>query len=73
MFIVTPIRDSSNQVIAALTLRIQVSGRISDIMQQGRIGASGESYLVNNQGEMISKSRFESEISSLKYLSLIHI
>ena len=69
MFIVTPIRDSSNQVIAALTLRIQASGRISDIMQQGRIGASGESYLVNNQGEMISKSRFESDISSLQYFS----
>ena len=69
MFIVTPIRNNENQVIAALTLRVQASGRISDIMQQGRIGASGESYLVNNQGEMISKSRFESEISSIKYFS----
>jgi ABC-type nitrate/sulfonate/bicarbonate transport system substrate-binding protein len=67
MFIVTPVIDHNHQVIAALTLRIQASGRISDIMQQGRIGASGESYLINNQGEMLSKSRFDSEISSLKY------
>ncbi len=69
MFIVTPIRDQNQQVIAALTLRIQASGRISEIMHQGRIGASGESYIVNNQGEMISKSRFDAEISTHKYFS----
>ena len=45
MFIATPIRDEKNQVIAALTLRIQASGRISDILQQGRIGASGGKLL----------------------------
>jgi PAS domain S-box-containing protein len=69
MFIVTPIMDQNQHVIAALTLRIQASGRISDIMQQGRIGASGESYLINNQGEMLSKSRFDSDISTLKYFN----
>lgn len=67
MFIVTPISDSNNNVIAALTLRVQASGHISDILQQGRIGASGESYLVNTKGEMLSKSRFEADISSIKY------
>ena len=67
MFIATPIVDKNNQVIAALTLRIQASGKISDIMQQGRIGASGESYLVNSVGEMLSKSRFEADILSLDY------
>ena len=51
MFIVTPIRASNNEVIAALALRIQASGQISDIMQQGRIGASGESYLVSDVGK----------------------
>jgi PAS domain S-box-containing protein len=69
MFIVTPVRDKSQQVIAVLTLRIQASGRISEIMQQGRIGASGESYLINKQGEMASKSRFDKRISTLKYFS----
>ncbi|WP_158089115.1 ABC transporter substrate-binding protein [Cognaticolwellia mytili] len=69
MFIVTPIRDRNQQVIAALTLRIRTSGKISEIMQQGRIGASGESYLINNQGEMLSKSRFDERISTLKFFS----
>jgi PAS domain S-box-containing protein len=69
MFIVTPIFNKSNQVIAALTLRIQTSGQISEIMQHGRIGTSGESYLVNKQGDMLSKSRFDAEISSLQYFS----
>ena len=67
MFIVTPIRASNNEVIAALALRIQASGQISDIMQQGRIGASGESYLVSDVGKMLSKSRFAADLSSLHY------
>jgi len=65
MFIVSPIMTADKQVISALALRIQTSGKISDIIQQGRIGASGESYLVNSIGEMLSKSRFETELASL--------
>ena len=67
MFIVIPIFDDNQHVIAALALKIQTSGQISDIMQQGRIGASGDSYLVNEQGQMLSKSRFEARLSILKY------
>lgn len=67
MFIVTPIKDREDKVIAALTLRVQASGHISNILQQGRIGASGESYLVNTLGEMLSKSRFEADLSSIEY------
>ncbi len=67
MFIVTPIKDHEENVIAALTLRVQASGHISNILQQGRIGASGESYLVNTLGEMLSKSRFEADLSSIAY------
>jgi len=67
MFIVTPIMNSNKQVIAALASRIQLSGQISNIMQQGRIGTSGESYLVNDLGQMLSKSRFEAELSAVSY------
>lgn len=67
MFIVTPIMNRNKQVIAAFASRIQPSGQISTIMQQGRIGASGESYLVNDLGQMLSKSRFEAELSSSAY------
>jgi PAS domain S-box-containing protein len=67
MFIAVPIKDKQGQVLAALTLRIQAAGHLSSIMQQGRLGASGESYLVSRAGEMLSKSRFEQEIAALPY------
>jgi two-component system sensor histidine kinase/response regulator len=67
MYMITPILNEKNQVIAALSISLQVSGQISTILEQGRIGGSGESYLVNRLGQMISKSRFETEISSLNY------
>lgn len=71
MFIATPIKNENGDVIAVLTMRIQASGRISSILQQGRIGASGESYLVNSRGEMISKSRFEQQLNSIPYFQEI--
>jgi two-component system sensor histidine kinase/response regulator len=67
MYMITPIFDEKNQVIAALSISLQVSGQISTIIQQGRIGASGESYLVSRLGQMLSKSRFDAELSSLSY------
>jgi two-component system sensor histidine kinase/response regulator len=67
MYMITPILDEKNQVIAALSISLKVSGQISTIMQQGRIGASGESYLVSRLGQMLSKSRFDAELSSLSY------
>ena len=72
MYMVTPIKNENNQVIAALSMRIQPSGQISNIMQQGRIGNSGESYLVTKQGKMLSRSRFEAEFSSINYLQTFY-
>ncbi|AWB56652.1 ABC transporter substrate-binding protein [Colwellia sp. Arc7-D] len=70
MYMITPITDENNQVIAALSMRIQPSGQISNIMQQGRIGNSGDSYLVTKQGKMLTKSRFENEFTSINYLQI---
>ena len=67
MYMITPILDEKKQVIAALSISLQVSGQISTIVEQSRIGDSGETYLVNRFGQMLSKSRFETEISSLNY------
>ena len=72
MYMLTPIKNEYNQVIAALSMRIQPSGQISNIMQQGRIGNSGESYLVTKQGKMLSRSRFEAEFSTINYLQTFY-
>ncbi|WP_172820649.1 ABC transporter substrate-binding protein [Cognaticolwellia beringensis] len=67
LYMITPILNDNNHVIAALAVGIKPSGQLSNIMQQGRIGQTGESYLVSQLGQMLSKSRFETELSSLSY------
>ena len=34
-------------------------------MQRGRIGASGESYAFNRQGQLVSESRFDNDLREI--------
>ncbi len=61
-FFAAPVKDRSGQVIAVLTQRLAPEARLSQILQQGSIGRSGESYLVNADGRMITESRFKSAL-----------
>src|SRR5262245_49811681 len=58
MFVVAPIYDANQQVIAALGLRIRPEGEFTQILQMGRMGQSGETYAFNKDGQMVSNSRF---------------
>lgn len=62
MFFAAPIKDAAGNVLAVLTERLQPGGRISQIMNHGRLGRSGESYLVNRNGEMLTTSRFADQL-----------
>ena len=59
MFVCAPVRDSEFQVVGALALRIRPEGEFTRILQLGRLGESGETYAFNNQGLMVSNSRFD--------------
>lgn len=65
LFFATPIEDSNGEVIAVLTQRLRPEGRLSQLMQYGTIGLSGESYLINSHGQMISQSRFNNQLIEL--------
>ncbi|MEG3640417.1 transporter substrate-binding domain-containing protein [Magnetococcus sp. PR-3] len=67
MFFAAPIFDSEGSVIAVLTMRVDPKGELSRIMHGGRIGSSGETYMVDEQGRMLTESRF---VSMLKTLGL---
>lgn len=67
MFMATPVKNSQGKVIAVLLAKIKMTGHLSSIMQQGRIGQTGESYLVSAQGEMLTKSRFASALKHSEY------
>ncbi|MBT7953074.1 MAG: PAS domain S-box protein [Gammaproteobacteria bacterium] len=62
MFFAVPIRDVDGFVLAVLTQRLLTEGRLSEIMQSGRIFTSGESYLFDREGFLVTESRFHKQL-----------
>ncbi|MES9962258.1 MAG: PAS domain S-box protein [Candidatus Sedimenticola sp. 20ELBAFRAG] len=58
MFAAAPIRDESNEVIAVLTFRISPEATLYPILEKGRIGESGETFIFDKNGVLLSESRF---------------
>ena len=57
MFFAVPIRDADGIVLAVLAQRLRTEGRLTRIMQAGRIGKTSESYLINRDALMVTESR----------------
>ena len=68
MFFAVPIRDLDGSVIAVLTQRLLSEGQMTTIMQAGRIGQSGESYLINREGLILTESRFRNQLVDIGLL-----
>jgi len=68
MYVVTPIRDSNFQVVAALALQIRPERAFTRILQLGRLGESGETYAFDRSGRMVSNSRFDEDLILLGVL-----
>ena len=65
MFVLVPIRDQNNDVIAALSVRLNPFEVFSNMAQLGRIGETGETYLFDRQARMITESRFNERLQQL--------
>ncbi len=65
MFFAAPIRDSEGDVIAVLTQRLLPSQNMTRITNSGRIGQSGESYIVNSSGQLVTDSRFQANLHKI--------
>ncbi len=63
MFISAPIKDKSDCVVGTVILRIDVSG-INKMMQNIHIGVTGETYLIDGHGYMLTESRFVEGLKS---------
>ena len=57
MFVSTPMKDRDGVVIGVVALRIDV-GALNELMLSLKLGHTGETYLVNKDGYMITESRF---------------
>ncbi|UCE89666.1 MAG: PAS domain S-box protein, partial [Pseudomonadota bacterium] len=58
MFIAAPIRSHAGEVMGVLTIRLAPDDDFSRITQLGRIGETGETYAFDENGMMLTQSRF---------------
>lgn len=65
MFVGSPIINAQGKTIAALLFRIDPKLDFSALLQRGRIGESGETYAFDEQANLISESRFNSELINI--------
>ena len=65
MFIAAPIRNTHNEVIAAVTQRLNPAEDFSRVTQLGRIGTSGETYAFDTHGRLMSTSRFDNDLRAI--------
>lgn len=69
MFVGAPITDASGKIIAIFTLRLDPSKEFTTLLQQGRIGDTGETYAFDRKGLLISDSRFEDHLRKAGLIS----
>ncbi len=63
MFFAAPIHDlAKEEVVAAITIRIDPSQDFTRIVQLGRIGLTGETYVFDREGRLITESRFDDHL-----------
>jgi len=68
MFISAPLIDSDNLTIGAIILKVNTFP-LSEIMKSAKLGKTGETFLINREGFMLTESRFADEI---RKAGLIH-
>ncbi|HEY9173099.1 MAG TPA: serine/threonine protein kinase [Verrucomicrobiae bacterium] len=69
MQIAAPIRDDAGVVRGALALVVDPEREFTRVLSATRVGQSGESYAFDQNGVMISRSRFEEQLKQLGRLS----
>jgi len=64
-FIASPILSNDKQIIAVITLRLDPSEDFTRVTQLGRIGDSGETYAFDDEGLLITDSRFDHQLQRI--------
>ena len=69
IFFVTPVEGASGEILAALAIRIDPTLGFSRVLQLSRIGKTGESYVFDHNGRLLSESRFKSDLRNIGLIS----
>lgn len=64
MFVATPIKDGEGMILGTIVFRIDVNA-LNNLMLSLKLGTTGETYLVNKEGYMITESRFLQELKDM--------
>lgn len=67
MFIATPLKDKEEVIIGVVSLRIHVA-TLSNLLLSSRFGETGETYLVNEEGYMLTASRFTENLKKMELI-----
>lgn len=62
MFVATPIFNVAGETIAIFSLRLKPNTIFRPVFETGRFGQSGETYVFNEEGLLLSESRFNWEL-----------
>ncbi|MDH5325968.1 MAG: PAS domain S-box protein [Gammaproteobacteria bacterium] len=65
MYVGAPIRDDNGDVVALLLFTLNPLDSFVPLSRHGRIGDSGETYIFNDTGKLITESRFNSQLQDL--------
>lgn len=69
MFAGVPIDDGSGANFATLLLQIDPTTHFAELLSQGSVGATGESYAIDQSGVMLSSSRFDDQLREIGLLN----
>lgn len=67
-FVGAPIKNQTGKVIALLILHVEAEASLSQLLKQGRLGNTGETYAFDDKGWIITKSRFEETLHRIGLL-----
>jgi PAS domain S-box-containing protein len=67
-FFIGPIRDPNGQIIAVMTLRVDPSEDFSRVLTSIEMRQTFETYAFNEQGNLLSKSRFDEQLRRIGLL-----
>jgi serine/threonine protein kinase len=73
ILVAVPVReqasDSKSKILAVLACRIPPGAKFTEMLQSARRGESGETYAFDEQGLMLSGSRFEDQLKRIGLLA----
>ena len=68
LWVAAPIRDSDGEMTAAIALGISPEGEFTEILSVARAGVSGETFAFDDEGWLLSDSRFDEELQRIGLL-----